>query len=428
MCPWHTRSFPAAMSGSEEASSPPAAVAQSAPDPAPPIPEEVIVAAAAPAATQSEPPSNKNNSSGSSKRPAAFSPLRFPTLDDAVFKKPFKIGKTEFAPLDVPMARRLQTLAVLIWLFIIPLTPLVLLILIIRSSTVLLILFLGYVFWIYNFQTFHVTGGMASRPLKRLPFWKFFRDYFPISLVKSVDLPPDRPYVFGYHPHGIIGVGAICNFVSDATGFSSLFPGINLRLLTLTTNFRIPFTSMMLGFLGVADSSKESCDYILSKGLGNSLMLVLGGAKESLDAHPGRYDLTLKDRKGFVKIALRHGAALVPVFSFGENDIWDQAANPKGSSLRKWQDNLTKKMGFALPLVRGRGIFNYSVGLMPHRRRITSVVGRPIQLPRLQDYEITDDIINHYHQLYVDSLFEVFNFHKGKYAIDGEKAELRLVQ
>ena len=37
-------------------------------------------------------------------------------------------------------------------------------------------------------------------------------------------------------------------------------------------------------------------------GNGNCVMLVLGGAKESLDARPGVYDLTLKNRKGFVKV------------------------------------------------------------------------------------------------------------------------------
>ena len=36
-----------------------------------------------------------------------------------------------------------------------------------------------------------------------------------MTLVKTQDLPPDRRYVFGYHPHGIIGVGAIGSFATE---------------------------------------------------------------------------------------------------------------------------------------------------------------------------------------------------------------------
>jgi len=53
---------------------------------------------------------------------------------------------------------------------------------------------------------------------------------------------------------------------------------------------------------------------------------------QALDAHPGINNLTLKNRKGFVKIALQHGAALVPVYSFGENNLFLQLPNPKGRS------------------------------------------------------------------------------------------------
>jgi 2-acylglycerol O-acyltransferase 2 len=88
-----------------------------------------------------------------------------------------------------------------------------------------------------------------------------------MTLVKTQDLPPDRRYVFGYHPHGIIGVGAIGSFATEgeyadlieeptlsfglieavrkspltlcddncsATGFSKLFPGLRPHLLTVS--------------------------------------------------------------------------------------------------------------------------------------------------------------------------------------------------
>ena len=58
--------------------------------------------------------------------------------------------------------------------------------------------------------------------VRKWTFWKLVRDFFPIKIQKTVDLDPSKNYVFGYHPHGIIGVGAMVNFGTEANYFSSL--------------------------------------------------------------------------------------------------------------------------------------------------------------------------------------------------------------
>jgi hypothetical protein len=45
----------------------------------------------------------------------------------------------------------------------------------------------------------------------------------------------------------------------------------------------------------------------------------------------------LKRRKGFVRIALQTGASLVPVFGFGETDLFETYVPPPGSLLAKAQ-------------------------------------------------------------------------------------------
>ncbi len=74
---------------------------------------------------------------------------------------------------------------------------------------------------------------------------KLFRDYFPIRLIKTVDLDPKKNYIFGIHPHGIMSCGIFGNFASEATGFSEKFPGIRPHLMTLTMNF---FTPLMRAY------------------------------------------------------------------------------------------------------------------------------------------------------------------------------------
>ena len=58
----------------------------------------------------------------------------------------------------------------------------------------------------------------------------------------------------------------------------------------------------------MCDVTRESCGYILTKkGPGNSIAIVVGGAAEALDAHPGSFALTLNKKKGFIKLALQTG-------------------------------------------------------------------------------------------------------------------------
>lgn len=69
-----------------------------------------------------------------------------------------------------------------------------------------------------------------------------------------------------------------------------------------------PFFRDLLMAFGLCDVSRESIEHILCKqGQGNVAIVVVGGAAESLDAHPGFYRLTLKNRKGFIKMAIRTG-------------------------------------------------------------------------------------------------------------------------
>ena len=122
--------------------------------------------------------------------------------------------------------------------------------------------------------------------------WKYFCEYFPIRLVKTADLDPEGNYIFGYHPHGIIGLGALGNFCGEATGFSVNFPGIHPHLLTLSVNFRFPFSRDYCMAFGVCSVDKDSIEYILQKmGPGHSVAIVVGGAAESLEARPGNFTL-----------------------------------------------------------------------------------------------------------------------------------------
>jgi len=79
-------------------------------------------------------------------------------------------------------------------------------------------------------------GGRRSEFVRNLRLWKYFCEYFPATLVKTAYLDKKRNYIFGFHPHGIISVGAFANFATEGSGFSQKFPGIKPHVLTLKGN------------------------------------------------------------------------------------------------------------------------------------------------------------------------------------------------
>ncbi|KAI9142390.1 diacylglycerol O-acyltransferase 2 [Paraphysoderma sedebokerense] len=323
------------------------------------------------------------------------------------------------------MHRRRETLGVLTFIACLPICLTVFFFLLTTPLTKAFAV--AYLIWVFFWDDAPSTGGRRWQWVRKWECWKMMRDFYPVELHKEADLDPTRNYIFGYHPHGVISMGAWVNFATEANSFSTLFPGIHLRLLTLKDNFKVPIFRDLILFLSIASVSRRSCESILRKGDGHSLMIVVGGAQESLFAFPGTYDLVLKKRLGFIKLAMRNGASLVPVMSFGENDVYDQIDNPQGSLVRSFQNKLKNTFGWTLPLINGRGIFNYTFGIVPHRRRIVSVVGRPIHLDKFENEDITDEKVKEIWQQYADELMRVFDVHKDKYAPD-RVSDLRFVE
>ncbi|KAK2166653.1 hypothetical protein LSH36_37g13045 [Paralvinella palmiformis] len=331
-----------------------------------------------------------------------------------------KILGVDFVPIRIPLERRLQTFMVVFYstLFFAPLWMSLLFLFFI--FTPLFWVTIGYTAWIlYDINILRTSsrGGRRWEWLRHHSVWHYLIDYFPAKLIKTVDLDPKKNYLFGSHPHGILGCGSFGNFAPEASGFGKLFPGLRPHLLTLRANFSWPLLRGILLWMGVCDVSKESIEWILTKqGTGNAAIIVVGGAEESLMASPGNYTLKLKGRKGFVKMAIKTGADLVPVYTFGENDLFAQVDNPEGSVIRTFQENFKKLFGFAPPFYHGRGIFNYNFGLLPHRKPIYTVVGRPIHVDK--NPNPTQEMIEDIHQKYTEELKHLFDENKTKFGVD----------
>jgi len=328
-----------------------------------------------------------------------------------------KILGVEFAPLNIPLSRRLQTLCCLQWVmtFLIGGFGSLFLTLYLLFTRFYWISLLYLAWYLYDRRRAE-TGGNALECVRNCVIWYKMAEYFPAKLHKTVDLDPSKSYIFGLHPHGIMQTSGFLSFATEATGFSKLFPGFKPHLLILAGQFMFPFYRDYLLSGGLASVSKASFKWICERP-GHIACVVIGGAIEALEAKPGKMNLVLKKRTGFIKQALINGADLVPVFLFGETNLYEQVDNPEGSMLKRLQDFLTHKVfGFSPPIFKGRGVFNYTFGIMPYRTPLNTVVGQPIAVERVENP--SQEQIDSLHDQYVEKLEELFESNKEKYGLD----------
>lgn len=132
---------------------------------------------------------------------------------------------------------------------------------------------------------------------------------------------------------------------------------------------------------------------------------MVGGMPEIANFHQDQVVLVLNKRKGFIKLALQHGTNLVPCFTFGETELYRQGGSLLGR-LNAALQCLAGPVGFAPVMFCGRGIFQYSLGILPHRLPIDVVVGAPIQVEKIQNP--SDEDIAALQNIYIGALVGLY--------------------
>lgn len=316
-----------------------------------------------------------------------------------------------------------QALCVLQWmltfLFLGPGSVLLLLLLLRTRLWIVTVAYGGWWLWDWNGPE---RGPRHWDWVRNWRIWDHFCDYFPIKVLREVPLSPSRTYILPCHPHGISCIGVFGAFVTGARGATGTpkpgrgpwghpdfgdtpCPGLTPSLAALKGLFRLPLYREYAMAAGLCPVSQRCLDAVLAR-KSQALLIMVGGAAEALEGTPGCHRVTLRHRRGFVRLALRHGAPLVPVYVFGEQDTFAQPRLAEDSWLRRLQRGLKRILGFAPCVFWGRG----GLPFLPFRVPLTVVVGSPLEVPRVA--RPSPDLVAQFHQLYVEKLQELFERHK----------------
>jgi len=230
--------------------------------------------------------------------------------------------------------------------------------------------------------------------------------YFRGAVVKTADLDGSKQYIFGFHPHGILPMASF--WAHNSEEWSNLFKTPKRAAVTLIAShlFKLPFMRDFLVACGAREVSRVAFERALTQG--KSVFLVPGGMREMQYSTSTAEDIYIcNSHKGFVRMAIKHGVDLVPVYSFGETKLLD-GAFPK---LQKW---CWKYIGMPFPLFVGRWGLPF-----PRQQPVSVVVGSPIHVT--QNPDPTPEQVDELAVIYFASLNEIFEKHKAAYGHENSK-------
>ena len=237
---------------------------------------------------------------------------------------------------------------------------------------------------------------------------KFFDaalEYNPIRCVpwsSDAKLDPKKRYVFACHPHGIHCLH-ISQFTDFNSSFGKMFPGIvgNVTGLAAMVMFKLPLVREIFIGWGYKPASRKIASKAME--MGQNIVVCTGGEEESMLTELGRDIVVLKNTKGFVRLALSHGASLVPVFGVGNTDCYKTYGFMMGA--RMW---LQRNAAIALPIFHGRFFTP-----LPYKVPINCLIGEPIPtpVPKVRGAKPDDNLVDEYHAKYIEQLKSLHKKH-----------------
>jgi 1-acyl-sn-glycerol-3-phosphate acyltransferase len=170
-----------------------------------------------------------------------------------------------------------------------------------------------------------------------------------------------------------------------------------VRGLTDWRIYRFPLLRQFFMDMGMVVGTKENGDRLLSR---EELVFIMpGGSKEAWKSSKYRYRLLWRGRLGFVRMALRNRAPIIPSANVGTDDTYRVLFDGYTTAYKLFR---TKKALLPISLPIG-------LGLLPMPVKMTQYVGAPIVLPYPPEAEEDPAIVEECQELVKSKVYELID-------------------
>jgi 2-acylglycerol O-acyltransferase 2 len=181
--------------------------------------------------------------------------------------------------------------------------------------------------------------------------------------------PPPPSCLFIWQPHGLISVSSVM-----FNGGLCKHPNYRANhAVTLPFYHYFPVIGDIMRHLGSIPSDSGSITKTLRKG--ESVSVMLGGVREMMDARGTHMKLYVRKRTGIFRIALETGTPLVPVLTYGENEMFPRSDEWWASAVNQ---TLHTYAGMAVGIPTWKALQNWFELSYKPLKPIVTHVGSPI--------------------------------------------------
>ena len=222
----------------------------------------------------------------------------------------------------------------------------------------------------------------------------------------------NKNYCICYFPHSLYAMGfySLHKYLSETYGIQLLFTGADIV-------FCVPLLRRIMTWWGCTPVSYRPLKKNLQLPFPYNVIMLQPDGIIGMFYGIEHEQIVLHRRRGFCRISLQTGAALVPCYILGANQMYHRKWGPDSKACR-----LSSKLRAAFVYWTGR--YGVPFGFIPNKCKLVVAVGPPIDVEKIQ--EPTKEQIDALHEKFVQAIKSLYDRHKQRMGDEWVKAHPKL--